>query len=99
MNSQDPASDNSAVARRVRVSGRVQGVFYRDSCRREAARLGVKGWVRNNEDGTVEMHAEGDAPAVASLVDWCGTGPSHAWVTGVHQRVVDAEGHTAFRVR
>lgn len=99
MSGQEEAGDDRVVARRVRVDGRVQGVFYRDSCRGEAHRLGVRGWVRNNEDGTVELHAEGPAAAVDSLVAWCGRGPTRAWVTGVHQQVVEPEGHTSFRVR
>ncbi len=99
MTGQQPSHDGRLVARRVSVTGRVQNVFFRDSCRQQAASLGVRGWVTNSQDGTVELHAEGAPAAVASLVDWCGTGPSHAWVTGVHQRVVEPEGHAAFQVR
>lgn len=66
------------TARRVRVYGRVQGVFFRDSCRAEAERLGVAGWVRNEPDGTVLAHLEGEAAAVDALVAWCRSGPPHA---------------------
>jgi acylphosphatase len=87
------------VARRVVVSGHVQGVFFRDQTRRQAHRLGVTGWVRNRADGTVEAHVEGDAGAVDELVRWCRQGPRHADVNEV--RVEDAEpaGLDRFTVR
>ena len=69
-----------SVAKRILVSGRVQGVFYRDSCRQEASRLGVSGSARNLEDGRVEVIAAGDEKAVAELVEWCKQGPPHASV-------------------
>jgi acylphosphatase len=77
------------VARRVVVSGHVQGVFFRDRTRRQAHSRGVAGWVRNCSDGTVEAHFEGDATAVEELVRWCREGPRHATVHDV--RVTDAE--------
>ena len=74
----------SAVARRrVVVSGRVQGVFFRDSCWREATSAGVRGWVSNRSDGRVEAVFEGPAPAVERMVAWCRRGPPRARVTGV----------------
>jgi acylphosphatase len=77
------------VARRLVVRGRVQGVFYRASMRTEADRLGVRGWVRNEEDGTVHAHVEGSAEDVDALVEWCRSGPPRAQVSGVD--VTDAE--------
>jgi len=71
------------IRRRVVVHGRVQGVFFRDSCRREAVREGVGGWVRNRVDGTVEAVFEGDAAAVEQLTRWCQDGPPHAEVDRV----------------
>jgi acylphosphatase len=68
---------------RVVVEGRVQGVFYRDSCRREAQRLGVRGWVRNRSDGAVEVVAEGQRSKVDELLTWCRQGPPQARVTGI----------------
>jgi acylphosphatase len=68
---------------RVVVEGRVQGVFYRDSCRREAQRLGVRGWVRNRSNGSVEVVAEGERSKVDELVTWCRQGPPQARVTGI----------------
>lgn len=71
------------VRRRVVVSGRVQGVWFRDGCAREAAAHGVHGWVRNLPDGRVEAAFEGDASSVAALVEWCRRGPQRATVRGV----------------
>jgi acylphosphatase len=68
---------------RAVVEGRVQGVFYRDSCRREAQRLGVSGWVRNRPDGSVEVVAEGPRERVEDLLTWCRQGPPRASVTGL----------------
>ena len=65
------------------MSGRVQGVFYRDSCRAEAQRLGVRGWVRNRPDRTVEVVAEGPRDRVEQLLTWCRQGPPRATVTGI----------------
>ena len=68
---------------RVIVSGRVQGVFFRDSARRAATREGLTGWVRNLPDGRVEALFEGDEAAVQRLVDWCHQGPPDARVEQV----------------
>ncbi|HEX2272243.1 MAG TPA: acylphosphatase [Acidimicrobiales bacterium] len=86
------------IARRVVVSGRVQGVFFRDSCRDEAAAAGVAGWVRNTPEGEVEAWFEGDPEAVERLVTWCREGPSSAHVTGVDVANEDPAGETGFRV-
>ena len=87
------------VRRRVVVSGRVQGVWFRESCRREAQSLGVAGWVRNRADGAVEAVFEGESAAVLAMVAWCRTGPPHADVDEVD--VVDEapERVVGFRVR
>jgi acylphosphatase len=73
----------SDVRVRVIVSGRVQGVCYRDGCRAEARRLGVRGWVRNLPDRSVEVVAEGAADRVEQLLAWCRHGPPRAKVTGL----------------
>ena len=88
-----------AVRRRVVVSGQVQGVFFRDTCRREAARRGVTGWVRNCPDGTVEAVFEGPEDAVSAMVQWARTGPAHAVVDDVHTFDETPEGVTGFAVR
>ena len=60
----------STIRRRVVVRGRVQGVFFRDTCRREARFRGVTGWVRNAADGSVEAAFEGNPAAVEAMIDW-----------------------------
>ena len=87
------------IARRVVVSGNVQGVFFRDRTRREARTRGVAGWVRNCADGTVEAHFEGPADAVESLVRWAHAGPRHASVDDVRVDDVEPQGFDGFRVR
>lgn len=89
----------ATVARRVVVSGHVQGVFFRDRTRREAHRLGVAGWVRNCRDGTVEAWLEGPPDAVAQLVRWCREGPRHATVHDVRVQDAEPEGHARFSIR
>ncbi|MDP9136547.1 MAG: acylphosphatase [Actinomycetota bacterium] len=87
------------VRRRVRAHGRVQGVFFRDSVRREAARRGVAGWARNCRDGTVEAVFEGEPDAVDALVELCRSGPGHADVSRLDVDEEPPEGLTDFVVR
>ena len=68
------------------VHGLVQGVAFRASTRQQARRLGLRGWVRNCDDGTVEILAEGEPANVQHLVDWCQHGPPGARVTRVEVR-------------
>jgi len=75
--------DNIRV--RLIIEGRVQGVWFRDSTRREAVGLGLTGWVKNRVDGGVEVVAEGPADRVNKLVAWCHHGPSYARVTDVYE--------------
>lgn len=83
---------------RIRISGRVQGVMFRDSCRREADRLGVTGWARNDPDGAVSVAAEGRPAAVDALVAWCRTGPPGARVEGVDVVATEPSGSGRFEV-
>ena len=87
------------VRRRVVVSGRVQGVFFRDACRRAARTERVTGWVTNRPDGQVEACFEGDEDAVARLVAWCRQGPAGAHVTGVEEVDEEPVGDTGFLIR
>jgi acylphosphatase len=87
------------IARRVVVTGQVQGVFFRDGARREARRHGVTGWVRNRHDGAVEALFEGEPDAVAALVLWCRDGPRHARVDDLHVEPVPPAGLASFEVR
>ncbi len=84
----------------VRVRGRVQGVWFRASTRAEAERLGVRGWVRNLGDGSVEARLQGDARSVDEMVAWCRVGPSGASVSDVEVADVPADDAlTGFQIR
>jgi acylphosphatase len=84
---------------RVRIRGRVQGVFFRGEMRERARSRGVAGWVSNLADGTVEAAFEGRRDAVESLLRWCERGPSGARVDDVLVDWEDARGETGFGVR
>ncbi|WP_323677189.1 acylphosphatase [Halorubellus sp. PRR65] len=83
----------------VHVSGRVQGVFFRDTTRQTAQAEGVDGWVRNLDDGRVEAVFEGDADAVDAMVEFCHDGSPAARVDDVDVEYGDPEGVDGFRVR
>jgi acylphosphatase len=83
---------------RVLVSGRVQGVFFRQTCARLAREAGVGGSIRNLEDGRVEAVFEGDDPAVDRLVGWCREGPDRAHVERVETTSEAPLGEAIFRV-
>lgn len=87
------------IRRRVVVTGVVQGVFFRDGCRREARRLGVTGWVTNRSDGAVEGVFEGDAAAVEQMVAWVRQGPPRATIESVEVLEEAPAGELEFRVR
>jgi acylphosphatase len=87
------------IRRRVWVSGRVQGVAFRASARRQARAAGVDGWVRNLADGRVEAVFEGAPGAVEALLAWCREGPSFARVDRVEVREEPPEGAAGFDVR
>jgi DNA ligase D-like protein (predicted 3'-phosphoesterase) len=92
-----PAPDSRAI--RAIVSGAVQGVGFRDATRRRAADLGLLGWVRNCDDGTVAVHAEGPREAIDRLLRFLGEGPRGADVTDVAIQDVRVEGHEQFALR
>jgi acylphosphatase len=87
------------MRRRVVVHGRVQGVFFRDTTRRLALEQGVRGWVRNTWEGTVEVVLEGPPAAVERLVDFAHRGPSGARVERVEVFEEDEEGLIGFSIR
>jgi acylphosphatase len=90
---------SEVVRRRVVVHGYVQGVFFRDTTRREAQRRGVAGWVSNRRDGAVEAVFEGDPEAVAEMVRFCERGPRGADVSSVETNEEPVGGLSDFRVR
>jgi acylphosphatase len=87
------------VAVEVRITGRVQGVFFRARTLEQADRLGVRGWVSNEPDGSVAGHFEGADQEVAALVAWCRQGPPMAWVDDVEVTEVPDTGASGFHVR
>jgi acylphosphatase len=92
--------DDGTVARHLRVHGRVQGVYFRAATRQIAHRFGVSGWVRNGEDGSVEVWLEGAAEDVDAVETWVlAGGPPSAEVVDADARWVEPEGHTRFEVR
>ena len=80
-----------AVTYHLRVSGRVQGVGYRDALRAEAVARGVTGWMRNRGDGTVEAILQGDPAAVDAVLAWARRGPPAARVTDVAAQTAQGE--------
>lgn len=95
--SDDVASER--VRAHVHVSGRVQGVTYRATTRREARQRGVDGWVRNLADGRVEAVFEGPEPAVEAMLAYCHEGPSRARVEDVAVEREPPNGIEGFEVR
>jgi DNA ligase D-like protein (predicted 3'-phosphoesterase) len=89
----------AVTAIRAVVSGDVQGVGFRDATVRRAHRLGIMGWVRNGEDGTLEVHAEAPEPALQQLLAFLREGPRSARVTDVATRPLAVEGHEQFAIR
>lgn len=84
---------------RCLVSGKVQGVFFRDATHRQAHRLGLRGWVRNLPDGRVEAVFEGPRDQLELIREWLHHGPPLAEVTGVEAREEPEEGLVSFEVR
>jgi acylphosphatase len=89
----------AVIRRRVVARGRVQGVFFRDTCRRQAWSHRVSGWVTNREDGAVEAVFEGDAAAVQAMVEWARKGPAQAHVTRLEVIEEEPLGELGFSVR
>lgn len=89
----------AVIRRRVVARGRVQGVFFRDTCRRQAWSHRVSGWVTNREDGAVEAVFEGDAAAVQAMVEWARKGPAQAHVTKLEVIEEEPRGEPGFSVR
>ena len=80
---------------RIIVYGDVQGVFFRAGTVSEAKKLGLTGWVRNSDDGSVELVAEGERKQLEKLLEWCAHGPAGASVSKVEHKWADATGEFA----
>jgi len=92
--------DSERARVRLRIEGRVQGVFFRASAQEEAGRLGLKGWVRNCPDGSVEVVAEGERKKIDDLINWCHHGPPGAHVHNVRLQWEDHKNDFQdFRIR
>lgn len=92
-------TDLPDVARLVVLEGRVQGVGFRWHTRLEARAIGVHGWVRNLEDGSVEAHVEGHPDRVEELLAWFDDGPTGARVDAVDVTAVETQGQRGFEIR
>ncbi|MBX5454418.1 MAG: acylphosphatase [Acidobacteriia bacterium] len=86
-------------AKRLRISGRVQGVGFRDWMVRKAEELGISGWVRNRADGTVEALVAGEAAAVEELLRACRRGPPLAHVVSIEEELADPPATPGFYCR
>lgn len=83
----------------IRVTGKVQGVFFRDSTRNKANDLGVKGFVRNEPDGSVYIEAEAGEETLKEFTEWCKQGPSSAVVDDIEIKEAEPAGFTSFEIR
>lgn len=79
------------IGRRVRIHGRVQGVWYRGWTVRKATDLGLRGWVRNRSDGTVEALFSGPSASVDAMIEACHAGPPAARVDRVTTHSLEAD--------
>jgi acylphosphatase len=87
------------VSRHFIVSGRVQGVFYRQSTLQKANELKIRGWVKNLSNGDVEILACAEVSVLADFQDWLWQGPSEAVVTNVLAKDVDTQALSIFEIR
>lgn len=90
--------DKDKVCIRAIVSGKVQGVFFRDSTCKKARELQLTGWVKNLSNGDVELVACGDRDSIMVLTEWLWDGPPSAEVSNVHWEEIEGEDHADFRM-
>ncbi len=86
------------IRRRVIVHGLVQGVYFRDTVRRQATAHGVSGWAANERDGSLQLVFEGEPNAVDALVEFCRTGPRGAYVDRIEILDEEPEGRSGFSI-
>lgn len=89
--------ERTVVHRTIRVFGTVQGVFYRQSTKRQALQLRLTGFARNEPDGSVLIEVEGDLSSIERLIAWCRVGPPAAEVTRIESTEGDVVGYEDFR--
>jgi len=87
------------IAYRIRVSGRVQGVFFRASTKAKADELGLIGWVKNEPDGSVLMEIQGKKEAIEKMIVWSKNGPEHAVVDNVVHEKIPLREFVRFEIR
>jgi acylphosphatase len=98
-NHEDDHTPDETVRATLRITGLVQGVFYRASARKTAERLGLRGFAGNELDGSVRAVVEGPRKRVEDFVDWCHQGPPAARVEAVHTELGPASGEfDGFRI-
>jgi acylphosphatase len=86
------------ICREIRINGRVQGVNFRHYTKQEAEKLGITGTVRNCEDGSVLIFAQGEENPMQEFMEWCSTGPSAALVAGIEVGETENRGYKDFRI-
>ena len=86
-------------AKHFRAIGRVQGVFFRAETQKKAQELKLTGWVRNCDDGSVEVYAQGEELIIDELETWLHHGPNAAQVTDVQSKEAPLENHTSFEIK
>lgn len=82
----------------LRITGKVQGVFFRASTRQKALELGIRGWVKNEPDGSVTAVGQGDPPALQKWIAWCQEGPENANVEEVRKETVPLSDFNQFEI-
>ncbi|HBL39252.1 TPA: acylphosphatase [Candidatus Uhrbacteria bacterium] len=82
----------------IRITGSVQGVFFRRSAKEFADELVLSGWAVNEPDGCVRIEVEGESPSVAQFLLWCESGPIHARVDRVEHTEIPVQGDLDFRI-
>jgi acylphosphatase len=81
------------------IRGRVQGVSFRWESKKKASQLGIKGYVRNEYDGSVYIHAEGDEKKLKTFMEWCGKGPETARVETLEIQEIKYKGYNNFEIK
>lgn len=87
------------ICKRIQVFGKVQGVFYRASTKTKADDLDLKGWVKNEYDGSVLMEVEGEEDAVKEMIAWCKEGPTYARVSNLEEETISLSDFQDFEIR